>query len=182
MAGEVEMICVMLLHFEDRGLGFEVVNGPSDSADQGTRLVLRANNQAEIWRRVLFVAAVHDRCRRSVQTVHIFISHHADDLDVVRLIRVGEIDTLADRVLMRKNHLRHGLVDDYHVGRFVLVLRIEEAPGAQRNAHDGKVVLRNRGSIGFVFLAAAALGMPFQVETGSIALPDMGTVVTAAAS
>src|SRR6266487_5551008 len=63
------------------------------------------------------------------------ISDHADDLPEVRSVGVAEIQTLANRVLIRPEPARHGFVEDHNLRRLQTVSARETTALTDRNLH-----------------------------------------------
>src|SRR5437867_3513200 len=57
-----------------------------------------------------------------------------------RTVRVPESDGSADRVLLRPESVRHGLIDDDYSGRAERILMRELSPFQERNTHSSEIV------------------------------------------
>ena len=166
-----------LLHRADThngGVGLEFVNGSGKSGRQRGWITFRAQGEAEITAWALLEAVVDDGNRGRIQAASDFVAYNSDNLGVVHIFGIGKVDALSHCILAVEYRIRHRLVDDDHVQGFLHVLRIEEAPGAQRNSHHREIVLRDGGSTGFVFFASTGLGMAFHVKTRGVALARHG--------
>src|SRR5678816_4882353 len=73
------------------------------------------------------------------------VGHHANNGQEWRIARAVTIpESLADRIIVRPEALRHRLVDDDDLRRIAVVRGSERAAAAQRNTHHLEVV-RRRG-------------------------------------